>query len=1050
MQKNFVCVVSNSMDKLADLLLENLYHEETSPFKRRVLLVPSAAIKSYLQERIARSQHQISSGLQISLISQAWNSFFERDARYQNMHRPSLIELSLVTQYYLHDLFSKWETEENKELFGELISYFDLNEKEMDLRSIKYQARIVDFSVQVAQMFLECEKWDKTDLIEGWQKEIYRRVLGNKRISDGKSLLFLEPKDEVHLFHCQFLTEKQLQFFEKCDAVFYQYSPCALYWEDSRSDKERTYALQMLEKKKHDRKELEKWNEYVKDTNMLLANFGKAGREMWRRWHDETLVYDFYENYKEGVLSILPSIQRSVLELETGEEKKKTLIDSSFQVHVATSAFRELEICKDTLLNLVVDSDDLTPKDIVVMAPSMEKYAPFIPSVFGDFILSFTLEDTHDPAQNHFYEGVKAIFALGKNSFQKEDLLKLFNCQNFLNKFFFSDEECKQIIKWLKKMDFSLGWRKAIRQLILGWMMDPNESFAKYDDNWIPPIFLTEEETDLLQRWITLLNGIEIDLEPITSQKKLSLSKWIELITKTITSHFVIENDAEEDLSYLHRLSWNLKEEDGEYFVFTRVESLLDSFHKKKKTFFSSDKNAIRFCRFDFGCAPDAKVVYLLGMDEESFPSKQQDQFLIGEDLFKDVPRKADVERFLFLETLMMTRKHFITSYVRISEKDGKPQEASLPVKELLSFCKENFSGEKDEDLSVALIKEHPNFSFDKAYFTNELSSLSTKAYEMALAHYVHPKREKMAFFNAIGEVEREITIDLQDLRKLARHPVQFYCNKSLGLYLSSPEKQRLSPSFQDYAYLRKTALDKPIEDVLKIAKAKGILTDGMWREVIEKKICEEVEEYLQGVDQLQIDRQKIFSVYFQKGVKEPELKNKTWILPACALSIEGVPYTIVGKMGDVTEEGLLFHGEEKMADLVKIWPLYLTCLAHPFFQGKKFHLLLSKDKPRKLELNVDAEEYLKRYIRYYQKSMETPSFLMPLWVDAIGMDKNEKLAKQIDESSDTDAIIPDEYLMFLQKRNDLPDPKEVCANWKDSVLGLFFPIWKEDKSEKV
>ena len=57
--------------------------------------------------------------------------------------------------------------------------------------------------------------------------------------------------------------------------------------------------------------------------------------------------------------------------------------DRSLAIHVCHSPMREVEVLYDQLLDCFETMPDLRPRDIIVMTPEIEKYAPFIRGVFG-------------------------------------------------------------------------------------------------------------------------------------------------------------------------------------------------------------------------------------------------------------------------------------------------------------------------------------------------------------------------------------------------------------------------------------------------------------------------------------------------------------------------------------------------------------------------------------------------------------------------------------------------------------------------------------------
>src|SRR5699024_8439296 len=65
----------------------------------------------------------------------------------------------------------------------------------------------------------------------------------------------------------------------------------------------------------------------------------------------------------------------------TGRTHSKT--DRSVQVHACHGAARQVDVLREVLLGLLADDETLQPRDIVVMCPDIEVYAPLIAAGFG-------------------------------------------------------------------------------------------------------------------------------------------------------------------------------------------------------------------------------------------------------------------------------------------------------------------------------------------------------------------------------------------------------------------------------------------------------------------------------------------------------------------------------------------------------------------------------------------------------------------------------------------------------------------------------------------
>ena len=57
--------------------------------------------------------------------------------------------------------------------------------------------------------------------------------------------------------------------------------------------------------------------------------------------------------------------------------------DRSVQVHACHGAARQVEVLREVLLGLLADDPTLEPRDILVMCPDIEAYAPLVEAAFG-------------------------------------------------------------------------------------------------------------------------------------------------------------------------------------------------------------------------------------------------------------------------------------------------------------------------------------------------------------------------------------------------------------------------------------------------------------------------------------------------------------------------------------------------------------------------------------------------------------------------------------------------------------------------------------------
>jgi exonuclease V gamma subunit len=153
-------------------------------------------------------------------------------------------------------------------------------------------------------------------------------------------------------------------------------------------------------------------------------------------------------------------------------------------------------------------------------------------------------------------------------------------------------------------------------------------------------------------------------------------------------------------------------------------------------------------------------------------------------------------------------------------------------------------------------------------------------------------------------------------------------------------------------------------------------------------------------------------------------MRENEWIVPPLDFGPQ-----IVGTLDNVCLQGLLFHGENKMEDLLKVWPLYLIALNLPI--SIEPNLLLTKKGVKKENFFENPREALERYIGYYQTASENLSILMPKWGKSI-------LQQGAVEPKTED----DEVLEWVFRRDEM--------QWADAWVEAWSPLLKKVFHEAV
>nr|MBA2728405.1 exodeoxyribonuclease V subunit gamma [Parachlamydiaceae bacterium] len=518
---------SNRLEILYEELRDSLYAPGVLPFARRCVIVPSSAMGTWLQLRLAKDPKcGIAAGLEIGLIEESLGKLgrllASQDPDQELPFYPREQELSLLIQATILETIEKYTllTEEQQKLWRPLLEYLRAFPRYLPRKSEK---RLIALCDNLAQLFAQYGRYGVRMLSEweakkgsSWQADLWRQFkvehpslqfpyqyldIITAKINE-KQILTPLGQLQIHLFGISFLAKTAHDFLINSSKFlsvnYYLLSPCQLFWSDICSDKESERLKKFWSKQSVSIDQQTALEEFLNSRNVLLGNFGRMGREMSlqieQSIHQTTEFYVLPEQIQElpqysqaltdesifesssGPLTLLQAIQADMTLLRTLEpENKITLspIDDSVQLHIAPTKKREVEILYNVLVGVLnkhsKDKTPLTPGDIIVMVPDYMQYESAIAAVFGSksSLLDFQLVEMRAAAKSSLVQGFMHLLSIASGRWEVKELLDLLDFPAFQRKQGFSFEDLRQIEKWIEKSGVYWGKTAAHRNEIL-------------------------------------------------------------------------------------------------------------------------------------------------------------------------------------------------------------------------------------------------------------------------------------------------------------------------------------------------------------------------------------------------------------------------------------------------------------------------------------------------------------------------------------------------------------------------------------------------------
>jgi len=615
---------------------------------------------------------------------------------------------------------------------------------------------------------------------EAWQADLWRQLVsedGGHRAALYERLLAELPRADrrklpqrVSLFGISYLPPVYLAVFaalsEIIEVNIFSLSPCAEYWADLVSLKEQA------------RREPEP---YLNVGNALLAALGRQSRAFF----DALSEYDAgqgWQAYSEAQPSLLGKLQNEILLLT---ELPAVAPDMSLQVHSCHSRLRELEVLHDRLLDLLERDAALKPEEIVVMAPDIEAYAPYVAAVFErEPRLAYNVADRPLKRSGGAAASFMQLLTLAETRLSASAVLGLIELPAFSEKLGFGPNEQELVRRWV--MESGIRWgRDAAHRASLGLPAENQNTwqagldrlligYAAGGDEFSAGILAYEVEPDAaltLGRFDAFCQRV-FDFSQECGEAR-TLSAWRELLEALLNELFEQGDEAQYLRDQLVLLT-DIESKAGYAAAvpLAVVRAQLEERLSREVSAAGFLSGGVTFCSLLPMRSIPFKAVCLLGIGHDEFPRRQRSS---GFDLIARFPRRGDRNKrdddlYLFLETILAARQTLYLSYVGQSQQGAVKLPPSVLVSEVLDYL----------GLGEGFITVERLQAFSPAYFDGRLFSYS--AANCAAARLVqHPAANALSDW-PLAEPEdfwRELTLD--ELIRFLRKPCAFLLEKRLG-----------------------------------------------------------------------------------------------------------------------------------------------------------------------------------------------------------------------------------------------------------------------------
>jgi exodeoxyribonuclease V gamma subunit len=743
---------------------------------------------------------------------------------------------------------------------------------------------------------------------------------------------------------------------------------------------------------------------FVDEGHPLVASLGRQGQDLLN-----LLIDADFQQPEEGQVfhapagsSLLEQLQADILALESRESARIPVAatDDSIQVHSCHSPMRETEVLHDQLLDLFSRSPDLRPRDVLVMIPDIEAYAPYVQAVFGApenarSSIPFSIVDRRPRTAFHAIDAWFRLLELAGSRFAVRDVVAILETPAFRLRFKLSERDVDCLRSWIANTGIRWGidadhraeqglagvpettWVAGIEQWLLGYAMQEDQegqpvSFA----GRFPYAEIEGNNLVLANQFLKVLHFLFATRAELSASRPLAA--WCDALGSLLEGLFGEIDDLAREadairsaLASLRRTAVQAKV--GEPLPLEVIRYILEEAVDGAASGGGFLSGGVTFCTLQPMRTVPARVVCLVGMNDNAFPRRPPS---VGFDRMRDERRLGDRsiredDRYLFLETLLSVRQTLLISYVGQSARDLSEAPPSVLVSELLDHLDRACVFERATGARAALVRRHRLQSFHADYFRAEsrLFSFSEENLRACLQVLRADDAETPFARGKLPEPEAEWrVVSVQQLIRCFRNPSEYFLKERLGLRFPQDEEMLEDAELFSLGDLARFGLKKDwVRQLVEKQPAAG------WQRLQARGAVPLGSPGVAACHSLKREAQ----IFAARVAAEMGAENEG---ESRAIEARIGLFHVTGEIGPFFDQKLVVYRPAKVKpmDCVSAWIQHL--LANVASGGNITTVLLGEDRTIELPPRPAAESHLAELLDWYWRGLQEP---LPFFPDA-------------------------------------------------------------------
>lgn len=550
--------------------------------------------------------------------------------------------------------------------------------------------------------------------------------------------------------------------------------------------------------------------------------------------------------------------------------------DRSIQVHSCHGRARQVEVARDAICHALADDPTLEPRDIVVMCPDIDEFAPLLHATFGTDdtenrrglpALPYRLADRSLRQTNPLLASLDALLELIAGRLGAPDVVAFLGREPVRARFGFDDDDLERIAAWVDEAHVRWGldgdhrsgydladvdantWLAGIDRIVVGIAMTAEGE--PLVGGRTPLDDVESGDVDLAGRLAEAIDRLRHVCR--TAADPAPIDRWTARLAYAVDGLMATSITDAWQRVHVDAILREVVEEatgpDGPNasdLSLVEIRALLTHRLAGQPTRADFRTGAITMCTLVPMRAVPHRVVCVLGLDDGTFPRRGGAD---GDDLLRSLPEVGDrdprwEDRQLLLDALMSATDAFVVTTTGRDPRTNEMCPPAVPLAELLDVCDRTARTVDGAGASAQILVTHPLQPFDPLEFDAErrpgrrpwaFDTVQLAGAEALRGPATDPAR--LVDLTLPPHAPPAGVLELSELIRFVQHPMREFLRQRLGLSTWDGD-DRLADhlplaldGLDEWAVgdriLSALLADVPIDDAVAAEAARGTLPPG-------------------------------------------------------------------------------------------------------------------------------------------------------------------------------------------------------------------------------